>query len=429
MGIGNILPRGSVPDPFGGRHGPGGDPLTPGGPGMPGSPTGPGGPGDIDMMPGGPGGDIGLPGPDGGDGLPSGTTPGGPNPGAPGNNGNGYGHNATTPTTDPSLPREQGSLSRLLEGQSAQQSNNSYNNYSSNSPTQYPPPTLSERALSRATVQLASIERSPATVASLSPQATASGAQAASAANAAPASAGAATSATTASAAANAATANAVPTPAASLAAQNSASQTMAGTPLASTALSQEALAAQQAALSRLAANPQAQLPSGAAAGVPPPPPSETTSTVPSVTVQNTANDPRSLPLGHDRPGPVRPDGAPGQGVYTGDGAQRRPLGRGGRVDNASLTHWLWAFGRGGTHRPSRDNEPEIEAVRALQWLFYVLTVVSYACLATAVVLMLPAGTLVSERVHPAISGSTLMLGVIVAAGAWWLGRRISRRG
>ena len=90
---------------------------------------------------------------------------------------------------------------------------------------------------------------------------------------------------------------------------------------------------------------------------------------------------------------------------------------------------WLWALGRGGTHRTSHEAEPSREVLRALQWLFWVLTVVAYACLAMAVIILLPGGEFVSERATPGVSGLALFLGVTVAAGAWWLGRRLNRRG
>lgn len=202
-------------------------------------------------------------------------------------------------------------------------------------------------------------------------------------------------------------------------------SQATAATPLAA-AMTQDALAAQNNMLARMANSQHANAPNPAAVA---PPPSETGLTLPSVNTHTINNDARNLPLtANDRVLQQRGDGAPGMATYTGDDPVRRSLRRGGKVDNASLTQWLWSFGRGGVHRPTHENTPDLETVRALQWLFWVLTVVAYVCLAMAIVLMLPSGSLEGGRGGSGGSAVALMLGVCVAAGAWWLGRRLNRR-
>lgn len=391
-------------------------------PGLPGGPQPPGLglPGGIDAPPGHgglPPGQDGLPNPGGHNGLPGGD-PYSPQPGATPN----PVPQANAPLLNPDNP-----ASRLLQGQSPNpNSNGSYNNpFNANSATQYPPPTLSERALANAP-QLAYADRTalnygvmPATgnapsalVQSQGLPQTASAGLPQSLGNSAGAAANAATASSTASNAGapvltlvNTATPNAVQ-----------------AAPMAS-AMSQDALAAQQNLLARMAGQ---HAPAGNTAANAAPPPSETSATLPAVGSHASNNDPRSLPLaGNERAAQQRGD-APNAQVYTGEVATRRASRRGG-VDGATLTHWLWHFGRGGLHRPSREAEPELEAMRALQWLFWVLTVVAYVCLAMAVVLMLPSGSLISERASPGSSGFALFLGAAVAVGAWWLGRRINR--
>lgn len=372
---GKPLPGTGLPGP-GGLPGP--DSGLPGGVPIPGDPTG-----GLDLTP-----QPGLP---GGDGNPlPGTSPGLPNNGMP------------------SDFRPDSPLSRMLQGQSMQSNGNA--NAFSAGPTQYPPPTLSERALNVSSGQPVAMVDRPVTLSPVTPVA-----------------------ASQAAATQSAALPAAVPSTAASVAPNTGAQAALIGAgqsqtaaqPLAA-AMAQDALAAQRNVLAHLS-GPQHANPANPAAVAPPP--SETGLTLPSVNTQTINNDARNLPLsGHERALQQRGDGAPGMATYTGDGPVRRGQRRGGRVDNASLTQWLWSFGRGGVHRPTHENTPDRETMRALQWLFWVLTVVAYVCLAMAIVLMLPSGSLEGGRASSGGSAIALMLGVCVAAGAWWLGRRLNRR-
>lgn len=368
-------------------------------------------------LPGIPGG---LPGPDAG--LPGSPHPGGPtggsdpfNPGLPGGDGSLPGSNPSLPNSG--LPTDQrpdlGPLSRMLQGQSAQSPGNPSN--FNTSPTQYPPPTLSERALNVASGQNVAFVDRPA---SLSPVTAAAATQSAASQSSALPAAVPGTTASTAAASTGAAGAQA--------ALVSSGHAAVGNAPLAA-AMSQDTLAAQQNLLARLV-NPQhANAPNAAAVA---PPPSETGMTLPSVNTHTINNDVRNLPLtANDRIVQPRAEGGPGTPTYTGDGPARRGVRRGGGVDSATVTHWLWSFGRGGAHRPTHEPTPDQNTMRALQWLFWVLTVVAYVCLAMAIVLMLPSGSLEGGRLGSGGgSGIALLLGVGVAAGAWWLGRRLNRR-
>ncbi|WP_157476173.1 hypothetical protein [Lysobacter sp. Root690] len=400
---------------------PGNRPSFPGGPSVPGAH----GSGDLP--------DIALPGFEGGPQDPSKPLdPNAPNP-QPGNHnnagdpgavsGDGLFNNGTTPGATGDLLRDLANPnSRMLPGQSAQNSNSPFNT----SPTQYPAPTLSERALNNA-AQFASLDR-PGNFNAV-PAAMANASSASVQGNALPNAAvlpnGASNGALANTAASNATTSN-VAAPSLTLVANNTPNAVPAA-PMAA-ALNQDALIAQQNVLARLA-NPQHANPPGASGATAAPPPSETSATLPSIQTNTLNNDARNQPLNlNDRIAQQRGDGLPNNQIYTGESMQRRPLRRGGRVDNASLTQWLSAFGRGGVHRPTHEHQPSLEVVRALQWLFWVLTVAAYVCLAMAVVLLLPDGSLITERASPGGSGVALLLGVAVAAGAWWLGRRLNRR-
>lgn len=401
--------------------------LGGGKPGLPGGPQPPGLnlPGGIDSPgPGGlPAGPDGLPNPGGNNGLPGGDPyspqPGASGPGTPGVTPDPV-PQANAPLLNPDNP-----ASRLLQGQSPNpNSSNPYNSpFNANSATQYPPPTLSERALANAP-QLAYADRPALNYGVMPAAGNAPSALVQGQALPQTASAG-LPQGLGAGAAANATTATAGNAGAPALTLVNAATPNAVQAAPMAAAMSQEALVAQQNLLARMAG--QHAPAAGNTAANAAPPPSETSAALPAVTSHAASNDPRSLPLaGNERAAQQRGGDGLNALIYTGDGAPRRALRR-GRVDGATLTHWLWRFGRGGAHRPSREAEPELEAIRALQWLFWVLTVVAYICLAMAVVLMLPSGSLVSERASPGGSGFALLLGVAVAAGAWWLGRRINR--
>lgn len=399
-------------------------------PGLPGGPQPPGLnlPGGIDAPPG----HGGLP--PGQDGPGNNTLPGDPYSPNPGTSGPGTPVGTPEPVPQPNAPllNPDNPASRLLQGQSpnANATGNPYNNpFNASAPTQYPPPTLSERALANAS-QFAMADRPAVNYGVMPAAGNAQGAltQGAglpqTASGALPASVGGnAGAAANSAAAASTTTTTSASAPALALV-QTATPHAVPAAPM-TAALTQEALIAQQNQLARMAG--QHAPTAGTTAANAAPPPSETSATLPPVGSNATANDPRSLPLaGNERTLQQRGD-APNTLVYTGEAAPRRAQRRGG-VSGATLTEWLWHFGRGGVHRPSREAEPELEALRALQWLFWVLTVVAYVCLALAVVLMLPSGSLISERASPGGSGFALFLGVAVAAGAWWLGRRINRR-
>lgn len=362
--------------------------------------------------------------------LPNSPLPGAPNSGLPGgNDGLHLGNNSPSPTPSSPLLNPDNPASRLLQGQSPLSNSNNSSSFNSSSPTQYPAPTLSERALNNAAhnaaqnTQYAQLDR-PVSLGVVTPTA---GAQSANVAGPiVPQAAHGAASGAAAGSAAAAANTSGVPMPTLTLVASNT-TVSIPAAPMAS-GLSQDALTAQQALFTRLNNLQHAATPPGTNATAAPPP-SETSATLPAVNTNTIANDPRSLPLtANDRAAQQRGgENQPNLIAYTGDGAPRRTQRRGG-VDNATLSYWLSSFGRGGVHRPTHDNEPDLEVIRALQWLFWVLTVVAYGCLAMAVILLLPGGSLVSERVSTAGSGVSLFLGVVVAAGAWWLGRHLNRR-
>lgn len=144
--------------------------------------------------------------------------------------------------------------------------------------------------------------------------------------------------------------------------------------------------------------------------------------------------DARALPLaaGGDRAGGARAD-VMLAGVYTGSGPARRRLRRGVRVLPTRMTGWLLAMGAGGrlvaVSRSEEAAEEQAVLAAAMQWTFWTLAIVAYACLGFGILALLPAGGVPSADNHRRWMGGFALAGLAAAAGAWWLGRRLARRG
>ncbi len=140
------------------------------------------------------------------------------------------------------------------------------------------------------------------------------------------------------------------------------------------------------------------------------------------------------LAAGGDRLGPQRADVVM-VGVYTADGPGRRRLRRGVRVLPPRMTSWLLTMGPGGrllaVSRSEEAAEEQAVLAAAMQWTFWTLAIVAYACLGLGlgIVALLPAGSVLPADDHRRWMGGFALAGLAAAAGAWWLGRRLARRG
>jgi len=117
-----------------------------------------------------------------------------------------------------------------------------------------------------------------------------------------------------------------------------------------------------------------------------------------------------------------------GMPIYTADGPTRSRPRRLTEALPAHLTRWLWLAGLSGNPASMRDPDPEKDGWFALQWLYWLLAIVAYGCLALALIAMLPSGADVFGGRGSGFSRTTLGLGVVAAAAAWWLARRMTRR-
>lgn len=116
-------------------------------------------------------------------------------------------------------------------------------------------------------------------------------------------------------------------------------------------------------------------------------------------------------------------------GIYTADGPYRRALRRGSNVLSTRFSSLLMALGLAGPPVTMRGRDAEYELSVAMQWLFWLLAIVAYACLGFAVIAFLPAGSDVFGESGRAWTGGFAVAGLVAGAGAWWFARQLSGRG
>lgn len=116
-------------------------------------------------------------------------------------------------------------------------------------------------------------------------------------------------------------------------------------------------------------------------------------------------------------------------GIYTADGPYRRALRRGSNVLSARFSSLLMALGLAGPPVTMRGRDAEYELSLAMQWLFWLLAIVAYACLGLAVIAFLPAGSDVFGEGGRTWTGGFAVAGLVAGAGAWWFARQLSGRG
>lgn len=143
----------------------------------------------------------------------------------------------------------------------------------------------------------------------------------------------------------------------------------------------------------------------------------------------------RGAPLAvADRPGHVQLEGM--TGGYTADGPGRRTWRRRVNRLRTSMLQLLAQARRGGADQRARATYT-LDALQgrrgagawfALPWLFWLLAVVAYGCLALALIALTPSAAVeVLPAGNPWVGRIALGVGLAAAAGSWWLARR-SRR-
>lgn len=140
---------------------------------------------------------------------------------------------------------------------------------------------------------------------------------------------------------------------------------------------------------------------------------------------QIAGNPQASAPLAGAIGGPARAELTP-TGVYTAEGPGLRRRER-MRVGAREIGAWMLALRDGRLHLVRPQDDTPREVARAFQWLFWVLALVAYGCLALVLgSFLLSFGELPSAPVMRRWTGEFALAGLVAAGGAWWLARRLA---
>ena len=114
---------------------------------------------------------------------------------------------------------------------------------------------------------------------------------------------------------------------------------------------------------------------------------------------------------------------------HTLDGAQRRNLrSRLQAMPRGGLARLLWAMGAIG-HAGDGEAGSERDIQRAMQWLFWMLAIIAYGCLAAAIVVFVGSDGRVMDSLADRNSTAWLaMCGLATGILAWGVARRMSGR-
>ena len=114
---------------------------------------------------------------------------------------------------------------------------------------------------------------------------------------------------------------------------------------------------------------------------------------------------------------------------HTLDGAQRRNLrSRLQAMPRGGLARLLWAMGAIG-HAGDGQAGSERDIQRAMQWLFWMLAIIAYGCVAAAIVIFVGSDGRVMDSLADRNSTAWLaMCGLATAVAAWAVARRVGRR-
>ena len=145
----------------------------------------------------------------------------------------------------------------------------------------------------------------------------------------------------------------------------------------------------------------------------------------------NPAADARGMILPtHDAATSQRAENAMNPAGHTLAGTQRRQRsGRMSSMPQGGLARLLWAVGAAGYTSEGREDGTEREIRRAVQWLFWILTLIAYGCLAGALVVFVGSDGRLADSMADRNSTATLaMCGLAAGVIAWGVGRWVSRR-
>jgi len=98
-------------------------------------------------------------------------------------------------------------------------------------------------------------------------------------------------------------------------------------------------------------------------------------------------------------------------------------------MPQGTLARLLWAVGAAGHTSEGREASAQREASRAMQWMFWILTLIAYGCLAGAIIVFAGSdGRLADSMADRNSTAALAMCGLAAGVIAWGMGRWMSRR-
>lgn len=143
----------------------------------------------------------------------------------------------------------------------------------------------------------------------------------------------------------------------------------------------------------------------------------------------NPAADARGAILAANDHAAIRGDAALGLAGHTIDGLQRRLMRNRVQLIPQKLGRLLWAMGLMGAQTGDSETNAERDLQRAMQWLFWMLAVIAYGCLAVAIVALVGNNSRMFDyEASRTYTGWLAFFGLVTGTVAWLLARRMSRR-
>ncbi|MGV8931812.1 MAG: hypothetical protein ACOH1R_06825 [Luteimonas sp.] len=147
------------------------------------------------------------------------------------------------------------------------------------------------------------------------------------------------------------------------------------------------------------------------------------------VTSINAPVDARGAILPANDHAAIRADNTLGLAGHTLEGMQRRTARNRVQLLSPGLSRLLSAMGVIGLPSEQMESNTERDVQVALQWLFWMLAIIAYGCLAAALVVLVGGnGHLFDYQAGRRYTGWMACLGLFSGVAAWWLARRMMRR-
>ncbi len=161
-------------------------------------------------------------------------------------------------------------------------------------------------------------------------------------------------------------------------------------------------------------------------------PPGATAATAAGLTIVaipiNPLVDARGIVLASNDHAATRVDNNPLLAGHTLEGMQRRSTRHHVQGQPSRMSRLLLAMGLIGTPSDQSAPHPRRDIQNIMQWLFWMLAIIAYGCLAAAIVALASSnGHLLDYQTGRTYTGWLAFFGLFTAVIAWWLARRMTR--